>query len=101
MLIMVATSHNNHKTTNQATLFDWREEICLCSGGEIMTTSYSHLGCISLASSKFTTKICLFRCNKQQAEGEQHNFKQLGSRHGVMSPGKMPVPHNECAQIRG
>lgn len=37
-----------------------------------------------------------------QVEGEQvFNFKQLESRRGVMTPGQMPVPHNQYAQIKG
>lgn len=42
MLNMVVSSHNYiSKSTKHATLFDWRGEICLSLGGEIITTSYS------------------------------------------------------------
>lgn len=62
------------KPTNKATLFDWREEICLCSGREIMTTSYSHLGCISRVSSSATIKmlwLAYLGVVNNQVEGEQ------------------------------
>lgn len=45
---------------------------------------------------------CLFRCNKQTCRGwTSFNFKQLDSRQGVMTPGRMPVPLAQYAQIRG
>lgn len=53
------------KPNNQAALFDWREEICLTSGREILTTSSSHLGCISRVSS-----IAFLDVINSQVEGE-------------------------------
>lgn len=94
------------KPTNQATLFDWREEICLCSGGEIMTTSYSHLGCISWVSSSVSIKMlwpAYLDGINSQVVGEQVLISSSLSPDevGCPPPGQMPVPHNQYAQIRG
>lgn len=43
----------------------------------------------------------LFKRNKQRGGSASFSFEWLEPRRGAMTPGQMPVPHNQYAQIRG